>query len=205
MIQIVDLAAKFSAGMLRTTDGEILDQFDSRDLSPMAFAAVIARNALREDCELTLIEDVPFNKAYTQAMTKPVTRFQGIIIAMWFKTFDDVLWVTPSTWMSMFPGVQTVPKEIGRSMTKGQKDAWRIEAARKHAEERGYTPPDLVSEYRLTVPAGKRPLRKFEIPLEKNMTDYVSAFLMSEWALSVWREQGRSGFDNISGVSLGTV
>lgn len=199
MIQIVDLAAKFSAGQLRDErSGEVLDQFDSRALTPYQFAAKIGSNARREDCVLTLIEDVPPNPAYTQAMTKPVTRLQGVIMAFSHAVIDDVLWVNPSTWMGMFPGVQRAPKEL--KLTKSQSDAYRIEEARKHAEARGYTPPDLTVEYLITVPPGKRPLRKHLEPLEKNMSDYVSAFLIGEWAIPIFQNEGRAAFDNIVGV-----
>lgn len=198
MIQIVDLAAKFSAGQLRSLSGEVLDQFDSGGRSHFDFAAQIARNARRDDCLLTLIEDVPPNPAYTQAMTKPVTRFQGVIMAYAHPVLDDVKWINPSTWMGMFPGVQRAPKEL--KLTKSASDKYRIEAARKHAEDRGYTPPDLVAEYVATLPPGTRILKKNTVDLEKSMTDYVSAFLIGEWALDIFNASGRPAFDSISGV-----
>jgi len=196
MIQVVDLAAKFSAGMLRTTDGEILDQFDSLGKTPFEFAAIIARNARRADCELTLVEDVPYSKMLTQAMTKPVTRFQGVIMAYCHPVLENVKWVNPSSWMGLFPGVQTAP----RGMTKSQADKHRIEQAYLHARLRGYEPPDLVAEYVAGLPAGTRVLKKNTEHLTKTMTDYVSSFLISEWALQVWRELGRPGFDSLQGV-----
>lgn len=195
MIQVVDLASRFSAGQLRGIDGEVLDQFDSRGKTPFAFAAEIARNARRDDCELTLIEDLPYGIS-SQAQTKPVTRFQGVIMAYSHPVLDNVLWLNPSTWMGMFPGVQRAPK----GMSKSAGDKHRIEVARAYAEERGYAPPDLVAEYAASLPEGTKVLVKHTAPLAKSMTDYVSAFLIGEWALTHFRVGGRSAFDNIQGV-----
>lgn len=196
MIQIVDLASKASAGQLRSVDGgEILDQFDSRNKSAFEFAAEIARRARRDDCELTLIEDLPYGIT-SQAQTKPVTRLQGAVMAYCHPVLDNVLWVNPSSWMSMFPGVQRAPK----GLTKSQSDKARIEAARQHAEDRGYAPPDLVAEYAASLPPGTKVLAKHTTPLLKTQTDYVSAFLIGEWALSILREGGREALLKTSGV-----
>ena len=99
--------------------------------------------------------------------------------------------------MADFPGVQTGPKGLSKSM----KDKARIEAARQHAEDRGYTAPDLIAEYVQSLPPGTRVLKKHTGPLEKSMTDYVSAFLMSEWALGVLNNEGREHLLDLQGVS----
>ena len=44
-------------------------------------------------------------------------------------------------------------------------------------------------------------LKKHTGPLEKSMTDYVSAFLMSEWALGVLNNEGREHLLDLQGVS----
>ena len=196
MILSVDLAAKFSAVVARELGGEVALQFDSRGLAPLQFASKVAEIARREDCELVLIEDVPYGIS-SQAMTKPVLRLQGILIAFLHPVLENVFWVSPSRWMSDFPGIQTGPKGLSKSM----KDKARIEAARQHAEDRGYTAPDLIAEYVQSLPPGTRVLKKHTGPLEKSMTDYVSAFLMSEWALGVLNNEGREYLLDLQGVS----
>lgn len=195
MIQFVDLAAKFSAGMLRNTSGEILEEFDSRDVTIFQFVAIIARNARRDDCALTLIEDVPKNPKYTQAMTKPVFQIQGMIKLACWPVLQNVLWVDPSRWMGAFPGVQRAPK----GLTKTLADKARIEAARVHAEARGYAPPDLVQQY-IDANPGRKILAREKAPLVKSSTDYVSAFLMSEWALDVINSEGIDALRATQGV-----
>ena len=81
--------------------------------------------------------------------------------------------------MKDFPGTQ---QAITKGLSKAAADKERIETARIHAERLGYTPPDLVSEYVASLPTGTRVLKKNTAILEKSMTDYVSAFLMSEFS-----------------------
>ncbi len=184
MIQVVDLASRFSAVVVRVEGGEVYDQFDSRDMTHVQFAARIARTA--KECRLTVVEDVPYGIS-SQAMVKPVLRLQGILIGYQHTTLDRLLFLAPATWMSKFPGVQRAPK--GYSKTEAEK--YRIEQARTHAERLGYTPPDLVQQYIDSLPEGAKVLKKNTAPLEKNMTDYVSAFLMSEFVLSMPEEDFR--------------
>lgn len=195
MIQFVDLAAKFSAGMLRNTSGEILDQFDSRDVTIFQFVAGIARTARRDDCELTLIEDVPRNRNYTQGQVKAVFQIQGAIMLACWPVLDRVLWIDPARWMGMFPGVQRAPK----GLTKTQADNARIAAAAQHAASRGYIPPDLVQEYR-DAHAGQKILARDLAPLVKSRSDYASAYLMSEWALHVINTEGIDALRATQGV-----
>lgn len=172
--QVVDLAARFSAVVLRDEGGEVRAQFDSRDKSAFAFAAEIARTALDPECEVTLVEDVPYGIS-SQAMVKPVLRLQGILMAASWRTIEQMYFVAPATWMKDFPGVQRAPK----GLTKSQADKYRIEKAAEYALGLGYTPPDLVQEY-IDANPGAKVLKKHTAPLEKSMTDYISAFLMAE-------------------------
>lgn len=177
--QVVDLAYLKSAVVCRNEVGEIVRQYDSLDKSHFRFAAEIARTALDPECEATFFEDVPHGiKSLYQV--KPVLKFQGVIILACHKSLDQLYSVNPSTWMEDFPGVQRVPKEISKGMTKSQTDKWRIAKAAEHALDRGYTPPDLVAEWIESHP-DQKPLQKHLEPLRKSMTDYVSAFLMSEY------------------------
>jgi hypothetical protein len=178
--QVVDLAALFSATVLREEGGGVRAQYDSRDQSAFAFAARIARTALDPECEATFIEDVPKNPRYTQVMTKPVFKLQGIIMAFGNQSLDRVFMVNPSTWMTKFPGVQRVPADIAARMTTTQKDRWREAKAAEYARELGYEAPDLISDWQAKNPTLK-PLKKYTNVLDKNRTDYVSAFLMSEY------------------------
>jgi len=194
MILTVDLAAKFSAALVRDRDsGEVHRQFDSMNKSHFGFAAEIGRIAREDEIEMVVIEDVPYNPKYTQAMVKPVLKFQGVMIAVLHPVLEKVAFLDPSAWMRMFPGVQRAPK----GLTKAESDKYRIEQARQHAANLGYEPPDLVQQYIDSLPEGKKILKKDTAPLEKAMTDYVSAFLMSEFVRSMSPEQFRS----LQGVS----
>ena len=189
MIQSVDLAAKFSAVVLRDRNGEVHGQYDSRELTPFQFAAKIGRTA--RECELTVVEDVPYGIS-NQAMVKPALRFQGLIMLACNQNIDDLFFVAPATWMRDFDGVQRAPK----GLTKTEADKYRIATAAAHAKERGYEPPDLVQQY-IDANPGKKILKRDTAPLEKSMTDYVSAFLMSEFVRLRSREQltALQGFD----------
>ncbi len=209
--QVVDLAARFSAVVLREEGGEVRAQYDSRDKSAFAFAAEIALNpnltnirlrastALDPECSVTLVEDVPYGIS-SQAMVKPVLRLQGILMMASWKTIDQLYFVAPTTWMPKFPGVQSVPAAIGKGMTKTQKDQWRIDKAAEYARGLGYTPPDLVQAY-IDANPGAKILKKHTGPLEKSMTDYVSAFLMSE-ALSAYNDQD---LPSIQGIQVAQI
>ncbi len=188
MIQSVDLAAKFSAVVLRHRSGEVYGQYDSRGMTPFQFAAKIGRTA--RECEMTVVEDVPYGIS-SQAMVKPVLRFQGLIMLACNQTIDDLFFCAPATWMRDFDGVQRAPK----GLTKSEADKYRIATAAAHAKERGYEPPDLVQAY-IDANPEKKILKKDTSPLIKSMTDYVSAFLLSE---SV-RLRSRDEFIALQGV-----
>lgn len=188
MIQSVDLASRFSAVILRDRNGEVHGQFDSREMTPFQFAARIGRTA--RECEMTVVEDVPYGIS-NQAMVKPALRFQGFIMLACNATIDDLFFCSPSVWMKDFDGVQRAPK----GLTKSQADKYRIEMAAKHAKELGYEPPDLVQQY-IDANPGKKILKRDTNPLEKSKTDYISAWLMSEFVRKRTREQ----FTSIAGV-----
>ena len=181
--QIVDLASLKSAVICRGEGGEVLHQYDSLEKSHFAFAAEIARTALDPECEATFLEDVPHGiKSLYQV--KPVVKLQGAIAMASWKTIDRLYMVDPSWWMRSFPGVQRVPKEIARGMTKSQTDKWRIAKAEEYAQELGYEAPDLFARWVERHPDIK-PLKKNTGDLDKSRTDYVSAFLMGQ-ALSAY-------------------
>lgn len=184
MILAVDLAARLSAAVQRRSDGGVQRQFDSRDKSPVAFCAEIARAARSSD--VIVIEDVPYGVA-NQHMIKPVLRLQGVLIAALIvhSAAERTVFMSPSVWMKEWPGILYAPK----GMTKDAGDAYRIDQAEHYAREAGYTPPDLVAEYIAALPDGTKVLKKHTKPLEKSRTDYVSAYLISEFARRYTREE----------------
>lgn len=194
----VDLAAKFSAANVQDDAGEVHREWDSRGMSHIAFARSLRDAAI--DFEFgfdpdsrILVEDVPYGIS-SQGQVKSPLRFQGIVIAELENFLGQTFFVNPRTWQTFF-GCAIVPKDIGKNMTKAQKEAWLIEAARSAAKKRGYTPPDLVNDYIASQPEGTKILKKHTGPLIKNMTDYVDAFLMGRWV----REVG-SDITRLSGV-----
>ena len=197
--QVVDLAARFSAVVLRDESGEVRAQYDSRDKSAFQFAAEIARTALDPECSLTVCEDVPHG-IKSLFMAKPVIRLQGVIMALSWKTIDQLYFMQPTTWMTSFPGVQSVPAAIGKGMTKTQKDKWRIEKAAEYARDLGYEAPDLLTQWIADHPDVK-PLKKNTGDLDKSRSDYVSAWLMSEF-LQAYHGQDVSG---IPGIQIANI
>lgn len=179
MLVTVDLASKFSAVMVRDLGGEVREQWDSNGLSAFQFATKLGNTVKRWRPDLIVIEDVPYGIS-SQAMIKPVLRLQGILIAVLHEWLHVTVFLNPSTWQGKFPGVGRAPKGM-----KGKAaDDYRIEQARAHAEAAGYTAPDLIGQYVTTLPEGTKVLKKHTDPLAKIMTDYVDAFLMSEWVRS---------------------
>lgn len=174
----VDLASKFSAVVVRDEAGQVRWQWDSMGKSAKVFANSIARAVHKMESEghtvHVLVEDVPYGIS-NQAMVKPVLRLQGMVIL----AMDDseFYFINPATWQRDYPGVARAPKEI---KSKSAKDAYRAGAAAKHALDLGYSPPNLVAKWQAENPDTK-PLKKYTNPLEKNMTDYVDAFLINDW------------------------
>lgn len=172
----VDLAARFSAWQVR--DGrEVLAEGDSRELTAFGLGKKIRRVADEFQPDAVLIEDLA--PMMTHQIDRPL-RLQGVIATYchpWVAN-DTLRMVQPQAWQQFFPGVGRAPNDVPKS----QKDAWREERARQYAENLGYAPPDLVAQYVATLPEGARVLVKHTKPLKKNMTDYVDAFLIGEWA-----------------------
>ncbi len=194
MIQTVDLAAKFSAVILRERSGEVLGQFDSRGLSPFAFAARIGRNA--RECELTLVEGLPYGLQQL-GMILPPARFQGLVMMACNQTLDDLRFIDPSRWMRGFAGVKELEKHekdelaamgLSKAQLKAQTQIRREANMLRHAAEAGYTPPDLVQQY-IDANPGKKILKKDTNPLVKNTTDYVAAFLIGQFALRYTKDE----------------
>lgn len=168
MILSVDLAAKFSAGIVRGDGGEIHLQFDTLHRSPSEVAHLIAETAALFEVSHVFLEDVPYGIS-KQFMVKPVLRLQGHIIqALGDAEQPSPLFVAPATWQ--------------RAM-----GVWRASPADTAAvaAERGYTPPDLLEIHSDALPAKGPERTKIRTLLKKSATDYVDAFLLSEWALSV--------------------
>ncbi len=193
-ILTVDLASKFSAYALTTKRGQVAAQGDSLGKSAQQFVRELRSVTDEFEPTIILLEDLPYG-IKNQKMTKPATRLQGAVILELIPY--TTLWINPDTWQKEYPGV-------GRG---GGEEWQRIEAAANYARERGYEPPDLVGEYLATVPEGKRPLKKHTNPLEKVMTDYVDAFLMSDyaWNHDIQLMSVRDYRTSMTGVQVGSL
>lgn len=192
MFLTVDLASKFSAAMLRDSEGQVRWQGDSFNLSPKEWVKRLGQVARTSNPEHILVEDVPYGIS-SQAMTKPVTRLQGMLM---LELDRDFYFINPATWQKEYPGVGRAPK----GMTKTEASKYRIEKAIEFALQLGYEPPNLVQQYIDSLPEGSKILKKFTNPLEKNMTDYVDARLMNDWL-----ERHVDDYTTISGVQLSMI
>jgi len=166
----VDLASKQSAWNVRTSGGMHITEGDSLGLSAVETVRRIVGLVGIYNPKILLVEDLPYGIS-SQAMTKPVTRLQGMLMygvyeSQWAREF---YFINPASWQKFFPGVARGPADE------------RIESARIHAKRLGYEPPDLVAEHLATLPEGKKPLKKHTAPLAKTMTDYIDARLMQEY------------------------
>jgi hypothetical protein len=165
MILAVDLAAKFSAGLIRGRDGQVHCEFDTLGRGPRESAMLIAETASLFGVTLILIEDVPYGIS-KQFMVKPVLRLQGRVI----QAIEDAglpapYFVAPATWQ--------------RAM-----NVWRVspEQTAAVAAEHGYTPPNLLETHAHEIPEKGPERSKIRALLKKSATDYVDAYLLSEWA-----------------------
>jgi len=175
----VDLASKFSAWQLR--DGsEVLAEGDSRGLTSFGLAKKIRQVADEHRPDVILIEDVP---PMVKFHLQPIFRLQGVLALACHPWLEVMLFINPQAWQKHFPGVGSIPR--GTEVPKSQRDAWRAARAAEHALRLGYAPPDLVAQYVATLPLGTKVLKKHTNELEKSMTDYVDAALMSLWAQQV--------------------
>jgi hypothetical protein len=173
----VDLASKFSAAILRDETGQVRWQADSAGKTANEWVDTLAAVADRisQNFELhILVEDVPYGVS-SQAMTKPATRLQGML--MHAMGTIEFYFINPSTWMKDYEGVARAPK----GMTKAESLKYRDAKALEHATRLGYEPPDLIQKYKDSLPEGTKVLKKNTDPLAKSMTDYVMAFLINDW------------------------
>lgn len=174
----VDLAAQFSAAVLRGPGGEVSHQFDSRDKLALTFCREISADAALAD--IIVVEDVPYGIS-NQNMIKPALRLQGALCAYLTarNALDRTVFMSPNVWMKDFPGVS---HSTTKGLSKAASDQERIDTAAFHALQAGYTPPDLVGAWEAECrEVGRKILKKDTNPLAKSMTDYVSAWLMSEF------------------------
>lgn len=191
MFLSVDLASKFSAAVLRDDSGEVRWQADSSGKSAKEWVTLLAKVAHGVQSKglpiHILVEDVPYGVS-SQAMTKPVTRLQGMLMLAMDDT--EFFFVNPTTWMKDYDGVARGLK----GMSKAESLKYRNAKAFEHAVARGYTPPDLVAQWQEKNPDLK-PLKKYTADLEKNMTDYVMAFLINDWLV-----QHKDEYRTLTGV-----
>lgn len=182
----VDLAARFSAAVQRGAGGEVLHQFDSMNRSPISFCQEVAKTAF--DSDLVVIEDVPYGVS-SQFMVKPVLRLQGVLLTYLtaYHVMERTVFMSPDVWMRDFPGIRHATT---KGLSKAASDQERIDTAAFHAQRLGYQPPPLVAEYEAQCEKiGKKILKKDTNVLRKSETDYVSAWLMSEFSLQHTYEQ----------------
>jgi hypothetical protein len=190
----LDLAAKFSAATVLNPAGDVTEQWDSFDISPIDFIEKTVGWVLKRDA-LFLVEDLPAHLPSSQIITT-VRRLQGAFILQAAKVgvLDRMLFVDPATWQKHFPGVgggwaPAVEGEKRRRWTPEE----RYATARLAAEVNGYTPPMLAAEYVLDrATDGQRVLKTKVKELEKQETDYVDAFLIGRWALDLGEDKIRS-------------
>ena len=192
----VDLASKFSAAVLRDDTGRVRWQGDSGGVSPKAWVNTIAdvTHRLEEQGHEVhvLVEDVPYGVS-SQAMTKPVTRLQGMLMLAMDRYF---YFISPTTWMKDYEGVARAPK----GMTKADSLKYRDAKALEHAANLGYNPPDLIQAYIDSLPEGTKVLKKNTNPLAKSMTDYVMAFLINDWLV-----RHEDEYTTLTGVQIALI
>lgn len=167
MILAVDLAARFSAAIVRDYNGEIHCEADTLGRDSREAAKMFADIGQTFGVDLILVEDVPYGIS-KQFMVKPVLRLQGRVIqAIEDRGLPAPLFVAPATWQ--------------RAM-----GVWRVkpEETAAVAAERGYRPPDLFEVHAAEIPEKGPERTKIRTLLRKATTDYVDAWLISEWALA---------------------
>ena len=162
----VDLATKFSAGIVLDQHGDFVSQWDSygwkhSQVAQQIFTDYTAlRDAYIDAPPLVVIEDVPPRNLPN---LRGVLQLQGRILQVFGKYGDDLYWVPPALWQH----------EMGVfGATDGE--------TAKRAAEFGYEPPDLVEMRGLK--RGERGYGTAIREADKQATDYVDAFLIAMWA-----------------------
>jgi len=179
-VTAVDLAARFSAVVSRGAGGEVVSQYDSSGLSPILFAQQTANYAVEG---LLVVEDVPYGVS-GQAQVKTVLRLQGMLIQAIASEFDEnaldrVLFVNPSVWMKHCGGFR-LPRS---KESKAERERIRLLEMRDVAKSLGYFPPSLAADYVVDCrERNVKPKASITNALLKSETDYVAAWLISEWA-----------------------
>ena len=176
----VDLATRFSAGLVRTAGGEVVRQWDSVGRSHSVLARYVYSEyltALTTFGALTrpivVVEDLPPHVPSSLVRTQ-VAQLQGRIIQEFsrndgiqlpnVKALEDLFFVPPAIWQH----------EMG---------VWRAtpEQTAAVAAGLGYEPPDLTARWFETHDVLKPLSSTQRAALAKQTTDYVDAFLISEW------------------------
>lgn len=173
----VDLASKFSAGVVLNNTGKVLCEFDSWKYSQIEFAEHCSQIALDYNAELSMFEDLPYGLS-KQAQTKPVTRLQGFVI----KAFHDesilntLYFINPVEWQKKFEGV----------LRGGP------EGARAAADKLGFQQRFPIDMYADDIPPlGKEHAKKraaIRANLKKASTDYDDAFLIGIYTILEHKE-----------------
>jgi len=165
----IDLAARFSAGIVLNEQHEVLSEFDSWKYSQLEFVDKCVEEALKYGVSSTIAEDIPYG-IKQQAQTKPATRLQGILIRAFSenKILEDLYFLNPSTWqrdMEVFREKPYTPREA--------------------AEQRGFSQRLPIEMYVEDIPPlGKEHSKRrsaVRAQLKKASTDYDDAYLITAW------------------------
>lgn len=183
----VDLASKFSAGVVVNEKAKVLFEFDSWGRSQIEFADLSTQIALDYNVAAALYEDLPYGLS-SQVQTKPATRLQGFVIKSFYHNdiLEKLYFVNPSTWQRDFDGV-----------FKGGPAGARAMAAKLGFEKR-----EPIEMYKEAIPPlGKEHAKersKVRAQLKKASTDYDDGFLIAVWGMM---KQRNSELDSTKGVN----
>lgn len=170
-IVAVDLAAKFSAAIRLSLNGNVMAEMDSWQVSESAFIEHITAPWLMDSNPpiALVVEDLPHGVQYMK-ITKAVCRLQGRIAERMHQLAHlDRLWfVAPIEWRTWF--------ELKRGTGP--------DAIAAEAKAQGYQPPDLQGRVKET--GDKARARKIA-------TDYNAAFLIGQWARHSYNTHGNFG------------
>jgi hypothetical protein len=164
----VDLAAKYSAACLMTSDYRVTREFDSWGRTEEQFIAELHDAYQELDVDTAIIEDLPHGLRYS-TLIKTVCRLQGRIYHAFRSenryAADDVIFAAPNQWRHHF----------------GLKRGTGPDIVVPTAAEFGYTAPDLTE--RAKVKGGRAIARKVA-------TDYCAAYLIARWAVDMKDQNG---------------
>lgn len=177
MILTLDLAAKYSAGVVLDLSGQVKYQFDSFQKSASALADEVVEVAEEFSVSVAVVEDVPYG-IRSQAQVKPVLRVQGMLMKAFIDEdiLDKLRFLSPSVWQ--------------RSVDPRFEGVWKggASGARAAAERFGYSPPVLKDQYAGLIPESGKERTQSLATLRKLQSDYDDAFLIGQWALIVGKE-----------------